>query len=100
MVSLDRGKLIVRGEKEILIPKEGRKALVEQEYPKESLLPIFPPATLLLSIVCDRGGKWHGQDADPSLNLSLGHRTTTQTNYWQSEKPCDNVGLTLAMSDW
>ena len=30
VISLDRGKLIVRGEKEILIPKEGRKALVEQ----------------------------------------------------------------------
>ena len=73
---------------------------MEQECPKESWLPSFPPAPLLFPIVCDRGGKWHGQDTDPSLNLSLGRRTTIQTNYWQSEKPCDNLGLTLAMSDW
>ena len=30
MVTLDRGKLIVRGDREILIPQEGRKALVDQ----------------------------------------------------------------------
>ena len=30
VVTRDRGKLIVRGDREILIPQEGRKALVDQ----------------------------------------------------------------------
>ena len=30
VICLDRGKLIIRGDREILIPKEGRQALVDQ----------------------------------------------------------------------